>query len=275
MKFRLSRSEPLRTLKQSLPRIEQLGMNVEIRLTDADYNRAVAVRDLEDLEREMRGRKISAFCHLPFHGLNLSCADSKVMEYSREVIKEGLEIGTILGCKVAILHSGFSSQIRPHQVEPWKQRFIASMKELATLAEDEEVVLAIENAYEPDADLMLEVLQAVGSPWLRFCIDLGHAACYSRLAPEEWITTFKDHVISLDFHDNEGLEDEHKACGTGVVGYEVVYETLKDIDGTVNVTMEVNDEDLEPSLEHLRSVGFTFETGEMPESEIFPPSVGA
>ena len=81
-----------------------------------------------------RGRKISAFCHLPFHGLNLSCPDSRVMEYSREVIKEGLEIGIILGCKVAILHTGFSSQIRPRQVEAWKSRFIESMKELVTAA---------------------------------------------------------------------------------------------------------------------------------------------
>ncbi len=97
MKFRLSRSEPLRTLKQNLPRYEALGMNVEIRLTDADFNRAISVKDFEELERELRGRKISAFCHLPFHGLNLSCPDSRVMEYSREVIREGLEIGTILG----------------------------------------------------------------------------------------------------------------------------------------------------------------------------------
>lgn len=274
MKFRLSRSEPLRTLKQNLPRYEALGMNVEIRLTDADFNRAVSVKDLEELERELRGRKISAFCHLPFHGLNLSCPDSRVMEYSREVIREGLEIGTILGCRVAILHSGFSSQIRPRQVEAWKERFIESMKELVTIAEDEEVVLAIENAYEPDANLLLEVLQAVDSPWLRFCIDLGHAACYSRMAPEEWVQTFREQIISLDFHDNEGLEDEHVACGRGVVGYDVVYEALKDIEGTANITLEVADADLDASLEHLASVGFSFEKGEMPESEIFPSTNG-
>lgn len=275
MKFRLSRSEPLRTLKQNLPRIEELGMNVEIRLTDADFNREVSVRDLEELERDLRGRKMSAFCHLPFHGLNLSCPDSRVMEYSREVIKEGLEIGTILGCKVAILHTGFSSQVRPHQLRPWKERFISSMKELVTIAEDEEVVLAIENAYEPDADFLLEVLQAVDSPWLRCCVDLGHAACYSRMAPEEWIRTFKDHLISLDFHDNEGLEDEHNTCGTGVVGYDVVLEALKEIDATVNVTLEVNEEDIEASLDNLKELGYSFEKGEMPEQEILPSLNGS
>jgi len=262
-------------LKQALPRYEELGMNVEIRLTDADFNREVAVKDLEEIQRELRGRKISAFCHLPFHGLNLSCPDSRVMEYSREVIKEGLEIGIILGCKVAILHTGFSSQIRPRQVEAWKSRFIESMKELVTAAEDEEVVLAIENAYEPDANLLLEVLEEVNSPWLRCCIDLGHAACYSRMAPEEWIQTFKDHIISLDFHDNEGMEDEHVACGRGVVGYDVVYEALKDLDGTANITLEVADSDLDASIEHLRSVGFSFEKGEMPESEILPSLNGS
>jgi sugar phosphate isomerase/epimerase len=270
LKLRLSRSEPLRTLSGNLPFYTEHGMNVEIRLTDAEYNREVAVKDLEDLARRLKEKSISAFCHLPFHGLHLSCPDPRVMTYSREVIQEGLEIGTILGCKAAILHSGFSNHVQPVQTQAWKERLIGSLRELVQQAEEEEIVLAIENAYEPDGALLLEVLEAIDSPWLRFCVDLGHAACFSRMAPEEWIVTFKDHLISLHMHDNEGMEDEHLACGRGVVGYDVVYQTLKEVDANCNVILEVADEDIAPSLEHLKSVGFAFEKGEIPDSEILP-----
>ncbi len=270
MKFWLSRSVPLRSLKQTLPGLEARGMNALVRLTDADYNRAIAVRDLEELERELRGRKIGAFCQLPYHGLHLSCPDSRVMEYSREVIKEGLEIGTILGCKVATLRTGFSSQVRPCATQDWKDRFIGSMQELVALAEEEEIVLAIENTYEPDAEMLLEVMRTVNSPWLRFCIDLGHAACYSRVSPDEWVRAFKEYAITLDFHDNEGLENEHLACGSGVVGYEDVFGALQEVDLSANITLEVGEDDIEPSLEHLAGLGFVFEKGEMPETSILP-----
>jgi len=270
LKFRLSRSEPLRTLRDHLGYYQEHGMNAEIRLTDAEYNREIPVRDLEALAEELRKREISAFCHLPFHGLHLSCADPRVMSYSREVLMEGLEIGTILGCQAAIFHTGFSNHVRPAHIESWRDRLIVTLKELVAMAEDEEIVLAIENAYEPDATLLLEVLEAVNSPWLRFCVDLGHAACFSRMAPEEWINVFKDHLISLHVHDNEGLEDEHLACGRGVVGYEEVYRALAEVNVSCNITLEVADEDIPPSLEHLRSVGFEFEKGPVPASEIIP-----
>lgn len=270
MKFRLSRSEPLRTLKPNLASYQENGWNVEIRLTDAEYNREVPVRELEELERELRDRHISALCHLPFHGLHLSCPDPRVMAYSREVLSEGLEIGTILGCKVAVLHSGFSNHVRPVHIESWKERLVASLKDMVKVAEDEEIVLAIENAYEPDATVLQQVLEEVGSPWLRFCVDLGHAACFSRMAPEEWIFAFRDHLISLHVHDNEGMEDEHLACGSGVVGYDTVFEACKEIDASCNVTLEVSDEDIPASLEHLRACGFEFEKGEIPASEILP-----
>lgn len=270
MKFRIARSEPLRTLKQSLPFYRESRFNVDVHLTDAEFNRQIAVRDLEEMERDLREMKISALCHLPHHGLHLSCPDPRVMEYSREMITEGLEIGTILGCKIAVLRSGFSNHVRPKDIPDWKARLIDSMQELAAQAEDEEIVLALENAYEPDGEVLLEVMQTVNSPWLRFAVDLGKAACFSRMAPEEWIHTFRDWIIALNFHDNEGLEDEHLACGRGVVGYEEVYSALVSEGISCNVSLDVAPEDVEPSMEHLREVGFEFVTEEIPDVEIFP-----
>ncbi len=270
MKLWLSRSEPLQTLKGVLPFCEEHSMNLTVRLTDADYNREVSVRELENMEREIRDRKLSVTCTLPYHGLALSCPDSRVMAYSREVVLEGLEIGQILGAKVAILQSGFSNHIRPNMVHEWKERFIDSLKELVAVAEDEEIVLAVKNSFEPDNEVLLEILEAVQSPWLRFCADLGHAACFSRVAPEEWVTAMKDYSICYNFHDNEGLEDEHLACGRGFVGYDGVFEAMKAADCSGSITLDVAPEDIHPSIEHLVSVGFEFEKGAMPEDTVIP-----
>lgn len=272
--FRLMKSEPLRTLQESLDYFQQNRFNVDVRLTDAEYNREIHPKDLERLAEELKQRDLTAFCHLPHHGLHLSCPDPRVMAYSREVIMEGMEIGTILGCKVAILYSGFSNHVRPAHVPEWKERLIGSLRDLVAIAEDEEIVLAIENAYEPDATVLREVVDEIASPWLRISVDLGRAACFSRMAPEEWIHGFKERIISLSCHDNEGMEDDHMACGLGVVGYDQVYLALQEagIDHCT-VNLDVASDAVEESIAHLESVGFTFERGPIPEGEILPIQV--
>ncbi|MCA9726509.1 MAG: sugar phosphate isomerase/epimerase [Candidatus Eisenbacteria bacterium] len=270
MKFWLSRSEHLSTLKEALPFCEEHGMNVTVRLTDADHNREVSVRELENIEREMRDRKITPFCFLPYHGLALSCPDSRVMTYSREVLLEGLEIGTILGARVAILQTGFSNHIRPNMVQEWKERFIGAMKDLVSVAEDEEVVLALKNSFEPDTDLLLEILETVNSPWLRFCVDVGHAACFSRVSPEEWVPVFKDYLICCNFHDNTGMEDEHLACGGGYVPFDGVFETLKQLSTDVHITLDVAPELIPASVDHLTGIGFEFEKGPIAADQFLP-----
>jgi len=268
------KSEPLRTLQESLDYFQQNRFNVDVRLTDAEYNREIHPKDLERLAEELKQRDLTAFCHLPHHGLHLSCPDPGVMAYSREVIMEGMEIGTILGCKVAILYSGFSNHVRPAHVPEWKERLIGSLRDLVAIAEDEEIVLAIENAYEPDATVLREVVDEIASPWLRISVDLGRAACFSRMAPEEWIHGFKERIISLSCHDNEGMEDDPMACGLGVVGYDQVYLALQEagIDHCT-VNLDVASDAVEESIAHLESVGFTFERGPIPEGEILPIQV--
>ena len=265
------KSEPLRSLQESLAYFQENRFNVDVRLTDAEFNREIHPKDLERIAAELKEREITAFCHLPHHGLALSCPDPRVMTYSREVIMEGMEIGTILGCKVAILYSGFSNHVRPAHVPEWKVRLIESLRDLVAIAEDEEIVLAIENAYEPDATVLREVVDEIASPWLRISVDLGRAACFSRMAPEEWIHGFKERIIALSCHDNEGMEDDHLACGRGVVGYDQVFLALQEagIDHCT-INLDVAREEVEESIGHLESVGFEFERGPIPETEILP-----
>ncbi len=125
-------------------------------------------------------------------------------------------------------------------------------------AEEEEIFLALENTYEPDAEMLRDILDTVNSPWLRFCADLGHAACFSRMAPEEWIESFKDRIVLMHFHDNDGQDDLHQACGEGVVGYDAVFDACKAADLSCAIVLEVDDEAWDSSIEHLKQVGFEF-----------------
>jgi sugar phosphate isomerase/epimerase len=54
---------------------------------------------------------------------------------------------------------------------------------------------------------------------MRFCPDRPRGR-FSNGA-EEWIESFKDKIVMMHFHDTDGQNDLHQACGEGP-GYEPV-----------------------------------------------------
>ncbi|MBD3163308.1 MAG: TIM barrel protein [Candidatus Latescibacteria bacterium] len=249
-------------IKKALPGIREAGHGLDLLLSDTAYNREVPFKDLEDLYRYLSDEKIPTTCHLPYINLHPGSRDPEVHRYAKDSILEGLEMASVLHASIAVLHLGFCNHIPPKHQEGWKERVLALLREMIEQAEEEELILAIENTYEPDGEMIRSVLDEIDSPWLRFCADLGHAACFARMAPEEWISEFKDRIVLLNFHDNDGLDDLHNACGDGVVGYEPVFEACKEADLTCPIVLEVSEEAWEPSVAHLKEIGFEF--GEVP-----------
>ena len=269
MKYRLHRQRTLNaaslpTLKEILPGLREAGLGLDLMLSETEFNREVPFRELENLRRNLADENVPVTCHLPYVDLHFGSRDPKVHEYARDCLLEGLEIGSVLHARIAVLHVGFSNHIPPRRVEEWRERFTDRVQEIVRAGEEEEMVLAFENTYEPDGAVLREILDTVNSPWLRFCVDLGHSACYSRMAPEEWIESFKDRIVLMHFHDNDGLEDLHQACGEGVVDYAPVFEACKAADVSCPIVIEVpNEEAWDASVEHLRQIGYEF--GEIPE----------
>jgi sugar phosphate isomerase/epimerase len=269
LKYRLHRqrtlnTESLATLKESFPGLREAGHGLDLMLSDTEFNREVPFRQLEDLRRDLTDDGgLPVTCHLPYIDLHFGSRDSKVHELARDTFSEGLEIASVLRAKIAVLHVGYSNHIPPRRVDAWRERFVESIQDVVRAAEEEEIVLALENTYEPDGQVLRDILDTVNSPFLRFCADLGHAACFSRMAPEEWIESFKDKIVMMHFHDNDGQDDLHLPCGDGVVGYDVVFDSLKSADVSCPITLEVEDGGWDASVEHLRQLGFVF--GDVPD----------
>jgi len=257
--FPLSYPVPLAKLRESIPFLLDHGLNVETDLSDTTYNAEVSIRELERLAIELRRNKIKVIAALPHHDLKIASRDMTILRHSLDAIQEGLEIGKILGARIAVFRSGFSNHVKPEDIDWWVERSIASLEDLVARAQEEEVILALENTWESDEQVLVRLFEAIDSPWFRFCCDVGHAACFSNFAPEEWIVQFREKIVNLHFHDNDGIQDLHLACGEGVVGFDVIYETVKqELAEPVNITLEVKPEALEPSIEHLESCGFRF-----------------
>ncbi|MBU1701942.1 MAG: sugar phosphate isomerase/epimerase [Candidatus Eisenbacteria bacterium] len=256
MKFPVSFYQDLKVLEEQVPFHKQVGVHVEVALADTAFNQEISVRQLEKLAVILRENELKVTAHLPFHDLRLASRDRHIVEYSMDVLTEALEIGKILGARMAVLHTGYTPQVPTGDMEKWMEEAAGNLRDLAERAAEEDMLIALRNLWEPDADLFKGLFERVGNESLGMCPDLGHAACYSSLAPEEWITVFNDRLFNIHFHDNDGMEDQHNSCGEGVVGYDTILEAMQGLKEPLNITLEMAPEGILPSLDHLREMGF-------------------
>ena len=112
-----------------------------------------------------------------------------------------IAIARAVGAKVMRICCG-GRRTRPASWSEHKARLLPLLREIAAPARDAGVVLAIENHIDFLADELVEILEAVGSPWLGVCLDTVNnlrlledpMVVVGKLAPYARATHLKDCV---------------------------------------------------------------------------------
>lgn len=185
--------------------------------------------------------------HGPFLDVNPCAYDAMVREVTMTRFAQCYEAGLALGADKIVFHSGMNPYVyykefwAEHVTEFWTE-FLESRREL-------EVVL--ENVFDDDWKLLLDVCRRVDRPNFKLCLDIGHAHCYSSMDVREWTKNLAPYVSHVHIHDNHGDRDSHIGLGKGSLPWEEVLGYLpqnKDRTWTVECMRR---EDTELCLRHL------------------------
>lgn len=91
--------------------------------------------------------------------------------------------------------------------------------------------LGIENQFESDSELLLNLIDEVNDSRVKICLDIGHAHANSNMAVENWIETLKDRILYYHLHNNHGKQT--------ILGYNKDDEHLGIDNGTINIEKKV------------------------------------
>ena len=80
----------------------------------------------------------------------------------------------------------------------------------------------LENVFDDDWRLLLDVYERVNQPNFKLCLDIGHAHCYSSLDVREWAKNLAPYVSHVHIHDNCGDRDSHIGLGSGNLPWQEV-----------------------------------------------------
>jgi sugar phosphate isomerase/epimerase len=147
-----------------------------------------------------------------------------VREACEEHLKEYVRLTHQLGCDTLIVHAGYHFGLG--LAEPIAA-LVQTLRGCVALAEDLGVEMVLENmnVLPPEAEIrylgctadeVAEILDAVDSPHLTCCLDLGHA----HLLPDgarAFADRFAGRIGHVQLTDNDGIHDHHLALGDGTL----------------------------------------------------------
>ena len=161
-----------------------------------------------------------------------------------DVYERTIRACSLLGCHKLVFHAPLyffrAACVRQRALE-WNLRWF---RELLPILEDNGVVAELENTFDYrhirlpqdppfiycSAQDMLALQQGLDSPWVKLCLDTGHANI-SGNDPAQMIRAYGQNLDVLHLNDNFGFiqpvyEDLHLFPGHGTVQWKQVFEAL-------------------------------------------------
>lgn len=164
-------------------------------------------------------------------GSDLASPDEAIRRESAAIYRGGLAALAHLGGDILVTHH---IAIPPPEVQPEehtrrRQAYATSLRELAPMAADLGVRLAIENGgsgWHASVEHLLALIADAGAPdVVGICLDTGHAHLRGDVA--EAIRTAGTALITLHVHDNHGQRDEHIMPFDGTIAWPPVLRALQ------------------------------------------------
>jgi len=219
------------------PLVEATAINLEVGL-DARALDTLGPAELAQAKGLLAGRRVSV--HLPFLDLSPGSADPRVAGVSQERLLAAADWAVQLGAVQAVAHLGYLADVH-RSLEAFCGRLAERLAPMARRLHQGGCALALENTFEPSPEVLLAARQALlqaGAPQAGFCLDVGHAACFTKLPLSAWWQALGPQIIELHLHDNDGAFDWHLPPGGGCVDWGLVRQRIKSLERPPLLTLE-------------------------------------
>lgn len=194
----------------------------------------------------------SVTLHGPFLDLNPTSYDSLIQKATWNRFSQAYQAALSIHAEKIVFHTcrvplvNFP-QCWPERITDFWQRF---------LEEHNQVPICMENVFDEDPFLILQVAEAVSHPMFGLCLDAAHAHCFSPVPVLEWAKMLGPHIRHVHVHDNMGDRDSHLAVGDGNLPWDALLAHIQGQSHPVTWTIENNSQkDIEKSLRFLKEHG--------------------
>jgi len=205
----------------------------------------------------LRGFEGALALHGAFYDLCPASLDRRVAALARERFLLNLDIAAELGARHVVFHTDFIPVVpNPFYRAGWTERQVVFWQGMVPEIGQRRLTVALENLWEPQPDIVGQVLDQINSPLLGACLDVGHCYLYAPAHPlADWVARLSGRLVHCHLNNHGGRYDDHLPLDApgGVIRYrEDVLPLLNGLATRPWCVLEMDDlEHLERSLRYL------------------------
>jgi sugar phosphate isomerase/epimerase len=242
MNERLFAHIPYPFLRENLPLIIERQINPEVFLP-GDVLDLLIPEELAAIARGLQDNGLRATIHGPFMDLNPGSVEPLLREATAHRFHQILDAAAILKPRVMVLHPGYDKWRYGDNQEEWLRQSIATWRDVVQRAAEIGTVIAVENIFEEEPSTLRGLLEAIDSPCLRHCFDVGHWNMFKKVGMEEWFAELGPFIAETHIHDNFGIKDDHAPIGEGNIDFELFFSLMARYAPTAAWTIEAHSRD--------------------------------
>ena len=208
---------------------------------------------LLSLEKDLHQRNLVPSLHAPFMDLSPGSLDPKIREVTKARLNHIMDLAEVLRPTIINCHAYYDRHRFGGKMDAWLENAIRTFEPLVRRVERSKSILTVENTFEDEPTPIDQLIEKIGSPYLRACFDNGHFHIFHKVPLKKWWKILGDKTIHLHIHDNHGERDEHLPLGGGNFPFPVFFNLLKDCHHEMSCTLECrNLVDARKALKSLR-----------------------
>jgi sugar phosphate isomerase/epimerase len=192
--------------------------------------------------------------HAPFMDLNPGALDPTIREATRRRFHQVFQAAELLKPRVIVFHPGYDELRYGGNRLEWLKNSIDFWQEFIPTARKLNCIIGIENIFEKEPSTLRMLIDAIDSPSVRHCFDVGHWNMFTTVSMEEWFAELGHLIAETHVHDNHGQADEHLPPGEGAIDFDLLFRLLKQYAPDAVCTIEAHTlERLERALKSIHT----------------------
>ncbi|MBU0478254.1 sugar phosphate isomerase/epimerase [bacterium] len=254
MKFDIYFHAPFDMILKHLKDIAAYHINLEICMNPAELD-CLPLEEMRKVKNFCLEEDIRTSCHGPYIDLNPGSEDPKVRSLVRERFVQSIQFCSKMDIKNLVLHTGYSPVFHESIKDIWFETSLDLWKEIKTIAEEKEIKIAIENCLESSPEIVVRLLNEIGSENFGMCFDVAHFNVFGDKPVLDYFDICTDRIFEVHLSDNNGDKDSHLAFGKGNINFQQLFHRLKEKNLNPIITVEaMSIEDVIYDIKYLENV---------------------
>ncbi len=217
---------PWTQLHRYLALILERRINIEVGFGASDLDNA-SVSEIAAVIGRIREAGCRVTAHGPFWDLCPGSIDPRIRDVSLSRLVRLFEILEHVRPEQVVCHTGFDPRHHRSHRAAFVENSVSFWKSFIEPAERLGIPVVLENVWEDDPALHIEILDKIASTWFGFCLDTGHQHAFSKTRLENWLSETANHIKEIHLHDNDGSFDYHLPLGQGSIDFDHLFGFLK------------------------------------------------